>query len=147
MILEKKEAPRMQTIEEALAKLDKSEFRSHFHLTRMERIFVKDKGMERIRQHAENLIRSRLAPAHPVNDGSQTPFNGHPVFVAQHATACCCRKCLEKWYKVPQGKELSESAQRKIGNLIMAWISREMTREEPKPKIKKKFRVEDSPFY
>ncbi len=29
--------------------------------------------------------------AEPRNDGKQTPFRGHPVFTAQHATATCCR--------------------------------------------------------
>ncbi|MDO5444675.1 MAG: DUF4186 domain-containing protein [Eubacteriales bacterium] len=137
----------MQTIKEALAKLDKSKFRSKFRLTMMERIYVKDKGMVTIRRHAVSLIASRLAPAHPVNDGSQTPYNGHPVFVAQHATACCCRKCLEKWYKVPQNIDLSESAQQKIVNLIMAWISREMERPEPKPRVKEKLDITKTAFY
>ncbi len=85
--------------------------------------------METIRAHAEDFVRARLAPAHIPNDGRQTPMRGHPVFTAQHATACCCRECLRKWYKVPPGRELTEAQQKKIVDLLMAWIERELGRE------------------
>jgi Domain of unknown function (DUF4186) len=60
-------------------------------------------GMEVIREHAGELLGKRLAPAEPRNDGKQTPYRGHPVFVAQHATATCCRTCLERWHGIPKG--------------------------------------------
>lgn len=116
----------MQTIAQALDKLQTSEFRSKFRLSAEDRAYIRDKGLERIRSHAEDFVRLRLAPAELPNDGKQTPWRGHPVFVAQHACACCCRGCLEKWYKVPKGRQLSESQQRKIVNLLMAWIVREI---------------------
>ena len=53
-------------------------------------------------------------------------MRGHPVFLAQHATATCCRGCLSKWWKVPVGVPLSIEQQSKVVNLIMAWIEREM---------------------
>lgn len=115
----------MQTIDEALDKLSKSKFRSSFHLTDKDKAYIRDKGMGTIRLHAYDFISSRLAPAEIANDGKQTPMKGHPVFIAQHATACCCRGCLYKWYKVKPGKELSEVQKEKIVNLIMAWIRRE----------------------
>lgn len=116
----------MQTIDDALGKLSKSKFRSGFHLNEKDRNYVKSKGMETIRSHAEDFIRTRLAPAYIPNDGKQTPMKGHPVFKAQHACACCCRGCLNKWYKVPKNKELTETQQEKIVNLLMAWIENEM---------------------
>lgn len=116
----------MQTIAQALDKLQTSEFRSKFHLSEKDRAYIRDKGLEQIRSHAEDFVRLRLAPAELPNDGKQTPWRGHPVFVAQHACACCCRGCLEKWYKVPKGRQLTESQQRKIVNLLMAWIVREI---------------------
>ena len=78
--------------------------------------------MEKIRNHAEDFVREKLAPAVPKNDGKQTPMRGHPAFKAMHATACCCRGCMEKWWKVPQGRPLSAAQQTKAVNLIMAWI-------------------------
>lgn len=115
----------MQTVSEALEKLGNSKFRSGFHLSEKDKEYVKEKGLETVRCHAEEIIRKRLAPAVIPNDGRQTPMKGHPVFVAQHACACCCRGCLEKWYKVPQRKQLTETQQKKIVNLLMAWIEKE----------------------
>ena len=118
----------MQTLSEALDKLEHSKFRNSFHLTKKEREYLAEKGEETIRRHAEDFVRIKLAPAFPVNDGKQTPMHGHPVFKAMHATACCCRGCLEKWYKIPQGVELNERQQEKIVRLLMAWIERQEER-------------------
>lgn len=116
----------MQTIDQALEKLKKSDFRSKFHLDSKDRTYIEEKGMEIIRRHAEDFVAKRLAPAVIPNDGRQTPMRGHPVFKAQHACACCCRGCLNKWYRVPKGVELTQDQQRRLVNLLMAWIEREM---------------------
>ena len=114
----------MPTIEQALDKLEKSKFRSSFYLTKKEREYLEAKGMDTMRKHAEDFVRIKLAPADPANDGKQTPMHGHPVFKAMHATACCCRGCLNTWYKVPLHRELTESEQERIVNLLLAWIVR-----------------------
>ena len=84
----------MQTIEEALNKLEKSKFRSSFHLTKKEKAYLEEKGMDVMRSHAKDFVRQKLAPAEPLNDGKQTPMHGHPIFKAMHATGCCCRGCV-----------------------------------------------------
>lgn len=115
----------MQTIEEALNKLEKSKFRSSFHLTKKEKAYLEEKGMDVMRSHAKDFVRQKLAPAEPLNDGKQTPMHGHPIFKATHATGCCCRGCLNKWYKVPLHQELNEVQQEKIVNLLLAWIDKQ----------------------
>ncbi len=115
----------MATINEALLRLSRSSFRSKFHLTKKECDYINEKGLDTIRRHARDFVRERLAPSEPENDGKQTPMRGHPVFVAQHACACCCRNCLYKWYKVKKGVALTEIQQDKIVNLLMAWIEKE----------------------
>lgn len=115
----------MQTIDEALAKLQKSKFRSGFHLTKKDIDYINEKGLDVIRTHAADFVAKRLAPAEIPNDGKQTPMRGHPVFVAQHACACCCRGCLNKWYRVPQGRALTRAEQQKTVSLLMAWIEKE----------------------
>ena len=90
------------TISEALEKLSKSKFRARFHLKKKELEYIDRVGLEKIREHAVDFVSSRLAPAYIENDGAQTPTKGHPVFIAQHACACCCRGCLNKWYKMPK---------------------------------------------
>ena len=121
----------MQTIEQALEKLKKSRFRSSFHLTQKEQLYLEEMGRDVMRKHAEDFVRQKLAPAEPVNDGKQTPMHGHPVFKAMHATACCCRGCLNKWYRVPLHQELTESQQQRIVNLLMAWIDRNRMAASP----------------
>ena len=76
--------------------------------------------------HAADFVSKRLAPAEPKNDGKQTPMRGHPVFIAQHATACCCRGCLAKWHGIPQGVPLSAEQQVYIVGMLMSWMRREM---------------------
>ena len=120
----------MATIDEALVKLQKSAFRAKFHLTEKDKQYVKNKGMDTVREHAADFVRQRLAPAVIPNDGKQTPMRGHPVFVAQHACACFCRGCLNKWYKVPIGTELTENQQERIVNLLMAWIDCQMNGDQ-----------------
>lgn len=112
----------MATIENTLSRLSKSDFRRKFRLSEKDKEYIREKGLGEIRKHAEEFISSRLAPESIPNDGKQTPMRGHPVFVAQHACACCCRKCLEKWYRVPKGTPLTALQQKKIVNLLMAWI-------------------------
>lgn len=112
------------TFEAAFEKLARSKFRSRFRLSDADRAYIEKHGLDVIRRHAEDFVRQRLAPANPPNDGRQTPMRGHPVFTAQHATATCCRGCLNKWWKVPLGVELSPLRQQKAVNLIMAWIVR-----------------------
>lgn len=112
-------------INEALNNLQRSNFRSKFHLSKKDIDYINEKGLDKIREHAKDFIGKRLAPAYISNDGEQTPMRGHPVFIAQHACACCCRGCLNKWYKVKRDIELTEIQQEKIVNLLMAWIERE----------------------
>lgn len=116
------------TIGQALDRLQKSDFRARFHLTQKDRDYIESKGLPVIRQHAEDFIHKRLAPADISNDGKQTPMRGHPVFVAQHACACCCRGCLEKWYHIPRGIPLTAAQEKGIVDLLMAWILRELRR-------------------
>ena len=118
----------MQTIAEALLKLQKSSFRSRFHPDEKDKTYIKEKGRDLIESHARDFVREKLAPADPVNDGKQTPMKGHPVFKAMHATACCCRGCLNKWYHVPQHTKLNDQQQEKIVHLLMAWIDDQMTK-------------------
>ena len=114
------------TIDEALEKLRRSAFRAKFHLSEKDRKYIAEKGIDAIRVHARDFVRDRLAPSDIPNDGKQTPMRGHPVFVAQHACACCCRGCLEKWYRVPQKTALTALQQDRIVALLLAWIEREI---------------------
>ena len=104
------------------ARLAKSDFRSRFHLTKKDKEYIAEKGLPTIQRHAEDFIAKRLAPAVIPNDGKQTPMRGHPVFLAQHATGCCCRGCFYKWHHIPAGRELTKEEQQYAVAVLMAWI-------------------------
>ncbi len=103
-------------------KLAKSKFRSRFKLCRKDLKYFDQKGFETIERHALDFVTKRLGPAYPENDGKQTPMKTHPVFIAQHATATCCRKCLQKWHKIPTGKTLSTEQVDYAVSVIMYWL-------------------------
>lgn len=107
-----------------LSKLKQSKFRTSFFLNDNMKKYTMDKGIATIKEHAYDFIEKRLAPADILNDGKQTPTrrNSHPVFIAQHATATCCRGCLEKWYKIPKGREITKDEIDYIVDIIMTWI-------------------------
>jgi hypothetical protein len=109
-------------ISQTLESLKKSTFRSKFKLTEKDRQYIRNKGIDTIRQHAIDFIKTRIAPQYPKNDGKQTPMKGHPVFIAQHATATCCRGCIQKWHGIKKGKELSDQEIQFLIELIMGWI-------------------------
>ena len=112
----------MRPLEETFARLAGSPFRRRFRLGPRERDYLGAKGMETILRHARDFIALRLAPAEPANDGKQTPMRGHPVFIAQHATATCCRSCLAKWHRIPAGRALSDAEKEHVVAAIAHWL-------------------------
>ena len=81
--------------------------------------------METVLEHAAGYIEQRLAPANPPTDGQQMPKRNHLAFIAQHATATCCRGCLQKWHDVPKGRELWEDERRYVLGVIERWLSQQ----------------------
>jgi hypothetical protein len=115
----------MRDVQDVLSRLSQSPFRSRIHLGEKELDYLRGKGMNEVLKHAVEFIEKRLAPASPANDGKQTPWHNHPVFVAQHATATCCRGCLQKWHQIPKGRVLSLEEQQYIVAVIGTWLSQQ----------------------
>ena len=113
----------MRDLDDLFAALAGSRFRRKFALGPKERDYLAQKGLATVLDHARDLIAQRLAPAAPANDGRQTPFRGHPVFVAQHATATCCRSCLSKWHRIPAGRPLDDAEQAHVVAAIGRWLA------------------------
>lgn len=109
-----------------LERLKKSKFRSSFYLSEEDFNYIEKVGIKKIKKHAIDFVISRLSSKDIPNDGKQTPMTGHPVFIAMHATATCCRGCIEKWHKIDKNKELTKSEILYILNLIMSWIKAEL---------------------
>lgn len=115
----------MRNIDDLFTELSRSRFRCRFSLPEKEAEYLKEKGLPTILEHAREFIKTRIAPANPSNDGKQTPMKKHPVFIAQHATATCCRACLEKWHYIPQGKPLNTQEIDYILSVIEQWLQRQ----------------------
>ncbi len=115
----------MRDLDELFEALSRSEFRSRFRLRGKEATYLREKGLDTVLAHARDFVERRLAPAEPANDGHQTPMHNHPVFIAQHATATCCRGCLEKWHQIPKGQPLSDREVQYVVAVIERWLLRQ----------------------
>jgi hypothetical protein len=123
---------RVPNIDAIFAGLAASQFRRRFRLGAQDRLYLESKGFPVVLAHAQDFIDKRLAAAKPRNDGKQTPFRGHPVFTAQHATATCCRGCLAKWHGIASGRPLAASEKAHVLAVLERWLRSEME-ERPSP--------------
>lgn len=112
----------MRDLDELFEALGRSQFRRRFRLRGREAVYLREKGLDTVLIHARDFVEKRLAPAEPANDGRQTPMRNHPVFVAQHATATCCRGCLAKWHRIAQGRPLSDREVQYVVDVIRRWL-------------------------
>ncbi len=113
----------MRDLDELFLSLSKSPFRSRFRLGPKDRAYLAEKSLPVVLEHGRDFIAKRLAPAEPKKDGRQTPMRGHPIFTAQHATATCCRGCLEKWHRIPRGRPLTDEEIEYIVVVFARWLA------------------------
>jgi hypothetical protein len=113
----------MRDLDDLFSALARSTFRSRFRLGPKESAYLAEKTLPVVLEHGKKFLQERLAPAEPKNDGRQTPMRGHPIFVAQHATATCCRGCLEKWHRIPRGHELTEEQIDYVVEVLSRWLN------------------------
>jgi len=112
----------MIDLDEAFHRLARSAFRRKFRLEGRERAYLETWGLPHVMKQGRDFIEQRLAPANPRNDGRQTPWRNHPIFVAQHATATCCRGCLAKWHRIDKGHDLDPDEQRHVLDALERWL-------------------------
>jgi len=112
-------------------RLGKSSFRAKFRLSEKELVYARDRGLVILETHARDFVTRRIAPRDPPNEGKQTPVTGHPVFVAQHATATCCRSCLAKWHKIPADKKLTVAQINYVTEVLLRWLGEQLAAAKP----------------
>jgi hypothetical protein len=110
-------------LDEAFAFLARSSFRRKFRLQGRELAYLQTWGLPHVMKQAEEILRKRVAPEVIANDGRQTPWRNHPVFVAQHATGTCCRGCIAKTYGIEKGHQLTDEELRHLLAAIERWLS------------------------
>jgi Domain of unknown function (DUF4186) len=106
---------------------------------------ARKKGKKGLRQIVRKNLTTAIGAAHPFHDGFQTTMKEdvHSVVpFGQHATATCCRKCLEYWHGIPQGQPLSDTELDYLTELVCLYIEDripELTRDgERIPPIRRK---------
>src|SRR5690348_1981849 len=112
----------MRDLDLVFSRLGGSRFRTRFQLGDKECAYLADRGLATVLDHARDFVSKRLAPAEPANDGRQTPTRGHPVFIAPHPTATCCRSCLQKWHGIAAGRPLTGVEQDHVVAAIAKWL-------------------------
>jgi hypothetical protein len=120
----------MRDSDDLFAALARSRFRSRFRLGPKERAYLLEKTLPVVLDHGRKFLYERLAPANPKNDGRQTPMRGHPIFLAQHATAICCRGCLAKWHYIPEGQALTDEQIEYLIAILARWLNSQMMQNE-----------------
>lgn len=118
----------IEVLDARIARIARYPFRAKFHLRGQELDYLARRGREVMPEHARRFVVERLSAAQPIKDGAQTPWGGHPVFRAQHATGTCCRSCLAKNHDIPKGVALSRRQIDYIVAVICRWIDLEYAR-------------------
>jgi hypothetical protein len=123
----------VRDLDELFAALGRSSFRRKFHLARRERQYLAQHGIDEVLAHGEQFIAERLAPAQPAADGRQTPWTGHPIFVAQHATGTCCRNCLKRWHGIERLRPLAGEEIAHVLTVLRRWLLGQEVPDAPLP--------------
>ena len=118
----------MRDINYLMNSISKSKFRNSFHLKEKDILYIKEKGLDKIEEHAYDFLNKRIKPAVIPNDGKQTPMRGHPIFIGQHACACCCRGCVYKWHHFEMERELTNIEIDYLVKVLMTWVKLELER-------------------
>jgi len=126
----------MRDLAQLFAALARSRFRRRFRLGDQEEKYLVEKTRPVVLEHGRQFLLDRLASAEPRNDGRQTPMRGHPIFIAQHATATCCRSCLAKWHSIEKGRVLTNAEAEYILRVWERWLSEQAGAEQDPPEAR-----------
>ena len=86
--------------------------------------YAKRKGWNGLHEAVKKRVTKYIATPNPPYDGRQTKRegSGNPICYAQHATATCCRRCMNYWYGIPTDYKLSDDEIDFFSKLIMRYL-------------------------
>lgn len=113
------------------SRIKKSDFRSQFLLDKEEIKYLYDKGLEIVKNNAFDFFRNHLASVHDEVLVKHVPLLNHPVFMAQQATATCCRECIAKWHDISPLNELSQEEIFYLVDIAMLWLCDNIPEDVP----------------
>lgn len=94
----------------------------HAEFDKRAKRLAKKYGQAGVKSRVRARLRSKVGRKPNGWDGRQTPKQGDAIFYAQHATACCCRKCIEYWHNIPYDRDLTEDELSYLEGLVCAYI-------------------------
>ena len=100
----------LDDVEHTFEELRRELIRHHFFhvdIDEKARNHARRKGRRALREDAYSRLLRYVGREPDAYDGRQTPFEGNVIYYAQHATASCCRKCIEYWHGFPAEGELT----------------------------------------
>lgn len=101
--------------------------RHYFFHVRMEQRainYARRKGKDGLAEAVRKHIHNSVGDAEPFHDGRQTPMGGDdPINYAQHATASCCRRCIEEWHGIPMGRALTAEEIQYLTELALRYLN------------------------
>lgn len=118
-------AREIERVDEMFAQLQRELIRHVFFTAPFDeraRENIRKIGVKETRAGVRDHLRKKIGPAKIFRDGTQTPKKDRVVHFAQHATATCCRKCLDYWYGIPQGRQLTEEELEFCEQLVLAYM-------------------------
>ena len=113
----------MRSRTELFAALGRSRFRSRFVLEPGDWAYIQSRGMHCIAQHARQFVAQPCRG--PTCKRRPADADEHILFVAQHATATCCRGCLARWHGIQTGRAADRDGDRLRYDVICDRIRRQ----------------------
>ena len=118
----------------------------HLEIDDRARIYALRKGRVALYAAVVKRLASSVAPEIPFRDGTQTPMTGNVIFYAQHATASCCRTCIEYWHGIPKGRPLTAEELSYLTDLATMFIAERLPDLPDEPtKVPRQHRRDASP--
>ena len=109
----------------------------HLNLSEYAANYAVRKGKTALRNAVGHQLKKAIgSPNHP-RQGRQTPRENSRtatvIHYAQHATATCCRACLEEWHGVECGADLTTAQLKYLTDLVMKYVDVKLPALENEP--------------
>ena len=109
----------------------------HLRLSDFAANYALRKGKVALREAVEHQLSKAIGSPQHARQGRQTPRENSPkatvINYAQHATATCCRPCLEYWHGIEKGADLTAVQINYLADLVMKYVDAKLPGLEDAP--------------
>jgi hypothetical protein len=83
---------------------------------------ARKKGKAALALDIDRRLKTKAFRSKGIFDGQQTPKIGNVLFYAQHATATCCRDCIQYWHGISPERSFSEEERAYLSSLVLRFV-------------------------